>query len=253
MDYFFDGTKEALEKLIAQAVQAALSKREIVTTDKADAAALSARAPYPSSAPIIVAVCCSDCLTQPIQDELKIIEEKQIKIQIEEADEWDDSVELQHLVSTSQVILFPALSENVIAKMANGIFEEPLSRLLLEAIKQSKPFYTIAPEADIALRKNSPALFRLQQTNRQKLDQFGVRWIERKDIAKVLLSALPKSTFKDIPSKVSRGEKQLITAQDIEKAAKEGQRKLQLPYRSIITPLAKDRAKELNIILELKG
>jgi hypothetical protein len=45
----------------------------------------------------------------------------------------------------------------------------------------------------------------------------------------------------------------LLTADDIEKAAKEGSSKIQVPYRSIITPLAKDRAKDLNVVIELKG
>jgi hypothetical protein len=93
----------------------------------------------------------------------------------------------------------------------------------------------------------------LRQTHRQKIEQFGVRLIAQKDISKVLLSALPKSTFKDAPPQIHSGNKQLLTANDIEKAAKEGKRKLQVPYRSIITPLAKDRAKDLNIVIELKG
>jgi len=247
MNYFFNGDKEALERLITQAVRRALG-------DEPRPAAAPETAPKVLlSAPILIAVCCSDCLNQSIKDELKIIEEKQIKIHIEEADEWDDSVDLSELITTPQVILFPALSENVIAKAANGIFDEPLSRLLLEAIEQSKPFYAIAPEVNGNLRQNSPTLFRLHQSYRQKLESFGVRWITQKDISKVLLSALPKSTFTNISPVQNIAQKQLITATDIETAVREGKRKIQLPYRSIITPLARDRAKDLGVVIEWKG
>jgi ethanolamine utilization protein len=247
MNYFFNGDREALETLIAQAVRNALNNEPRPTT------APEVPAKVLSPAPILVAVCCSDCLSQPVKDELKTVEDKQIKIQIEEADEWNDSVNLSQLITTPQVIFFPALSENSIAKIANGIFEEPLSRLLLEAIQHAKPFYVIAPEVSIDLRKNSPTLFRLRQSHRQKLEQFGVRWITQKDISKVLLSSLSKSTFTDISPVHTSAQKKLITATDIENAARDGKHKLQLPYRSIITPLARDRAKELNVVIELKG
>lgn len=247
MDYIFNGTKESLETLIAQAVRKALGGelRQIVAPEVPPKVL--------SPAPVLVAVCCSDCLNESVQHELNIIAESQIKIQIEEADEWDDSVDLSSLIATPQIILFPALSENIIAKAANGIFDEPLSKLLLEVIRQSKPFYAIAPETDIDLRKNSPVLFRLSQQYRQKLAQFGLRWITQKDISKVLLSALPKSTFKDITTANHNTQKKLLTAPEIEQAARNGQHKLQLPYRCIITPLARDRAKELNVVIKLKG
>jgi hypothetical protein len=247
MNYYFNGDKAALESLIAQAVRKALN------VDSRPAAAPPTPAKVLSPAPILTAVCCSDCLNQPVKDQLKLIEEKQIKIQIEEAEEWDDSVDLIQLISAPQITLFPALSENAIAKMANGIFDEPLSRLLLEAIQQAKPFYAIAPEVSAELRKNSPTLFRLRQSHRQKLEQFGVRWITQNDISKVLLSALPKSTFTIASTPRTSGQKQLITASDIETAARAGKRKLQLPYKSIITPLARDRARDLDVVIELKG
>jgi hypothetical protein len=251
MDYFFDGSSDALEKLISQAVNSVLnSNAPNPDARKITPAKVLSPAPLAS---ILVAVCCSDCLTEGIQNELRKIEEQRIKIQIEEADELGESAILNDLIALYQLTFFPALSENVIAKAAAGIFDEPLSRLLLQAIEQGKPIIAIAPEISSDLRKNSPALFRLRQTHRQKLEQFGIRWIEQIDIEKVLLSALPKSTFKDVTPPVRAGNKQLLTAQDIEKAAKEGKSKMQVPYRSIITPLAKDRAKDLNIVIELKG
>ena len=251
MNYFFDGSSDALEKLISQAVNSVLnSDAPKPKTPKDTSAKVLSPTPLAS---ILVAVCCSDCLTDDIRNELGKIEEQQIKIQIEEADELDESAILSDLIAPHQVTFFPALSENVVAKAASGIFDEPLARLLLQAIEQGKPIIAITPEIGSDLRKNSPALFRLRQTHRQKLEQFGVRLIAQKDISKVLLSALPKSTFKDAPPQIHSGNKQLLTADDIEKAAKEGKSKLQVPYRSIITPLAKDRARDLNVVIELKG
>jgi len=251
MNYFFDGSPDALEQLISQMVNSVLNSGapKPKTPEIIPAKVLS---PTPLAS-ILVAVCCSDCLTDDVKNELQKLEEQQIKIQIEEADELEESVILSDLIVPHQLIFFPALSENVIAKAASGIFDEPLAMLLLQAIEQGKPIIAIAPEISADLRKNSPALFRLRQTHRQKIEQFGVRLIAQKDISKVLLSALPKSTFKDAPPQIHSGNKQLLTAQDIEKAAKEGKSKLQFPYRSIITPLAKDLAKDLNIVIELKG
>lgn len=251
MNYFFDGSSEDLEKLISQAVNSALNS--VAPKPKTpEINPIKVLSPTPLAS-ILVAVCCSDCLTDDVRNELQKVEEQQIKIQIEEADELDEAVILADLIAPHQLTFFPALSENVIAKAASGIFDEPLARLLLKAIEHGKPIIAIAPEISSGLRKNSPALFRLRQTHRQKIEQFGVRLIEQKDISKVLLSALPKSTFKDAAPQIHSGNKQLLTAQDIEKAAKEGKSKLVVPYRSIITPLAKDRARDLNVSIELKG
>ncbi|MEO6908991.1 MAG: hypothetical protein ABI210_13980 [Abditibacteriaceae bacterium] len=251
MDYFFDGSSEALEKIISQAVRAALNS----DTPKPKASEIIPQkvlsiAPLAS---ILVAVCCSDCLTDDVKSELQQIEQEQIKIQIAEADELDESINLHDLIAPHKVTFFPALSENFIAKATAGIFDRPLARILLQAIKQGKPVIAIAPAVSSNLRANSPALFRLQQAHRQRLEQFGVRLIAQKDISKVLLSALPKSTFKDAAPQIHSSNKQLLTAEDIEKAAKEGKSKLQVSYRSIITPLARDRAKDLNITIDLKG
>lgn len=251
MEYFFDGSSEALEMLISQAVKAALNN-DTPKPKEPQIAPEKVLSPTPLAS-ILVAVCCSDCLTDDVKTNLQKIEEKLIKIQIEEADELEESAIISDLITPHQITFFPALSENVIAKAASGIFDEPLSRLLLQAIEQGKPIIAIAPATSPDLRKNSPALFRLRQTHRQKLEQFGVRWITQKDISKVLLSALPKSTFNDAPPQIHSGNKQLLTAEDIEKAAKAGKSKLQLPYRSIITPLARDRARDLNVLIELKG
>ena len=251
MDYFFDGSSEALEKVISEAVNAALNSETLKPQPpETTPAKVLSKTPLAS---ILVTVCCSDCLTDFVKSELQKTEEQQIKIQIEEADELDESANLADLIAPHQVTFFPALSENVIAKAASGVFDEPLAKLLLQAIEQDKPIVAIAPEISSNLRTNSPALFRLRQTHRQKLEQFGIRLITQKDISKVLLAALPKSTFKDSSPQIHSGNKQLLTAEDIEKAAKEGKNKLQVPYRSIITPLAKDRAKDLNVVIELKG
>lgn len=251
MDYFFEGSSEALQETISQAVRAALNNDtpKVKTPENIPAKVLSST----PLASVLVAVCCSDCLTDDIKRELQKIEDQQIRIRIAEADELDESTNLRDLIAPHQVTFFPALNENVIAETASGIFDEPLSKILLLAIEGGKPILAIAPEVSSNLRANSPALFRLRQTHRQKLEQFGIRLIAKKDISKVLLSALPKSTFKDIAPQIHSGNKQLVTAEDIEKAAKLGKSKLQFPYRSIITPLAKDRAKDLHIIIELKG
>lgn len=223
MNYFFDGSSEELEKIISQAVRVALNsdapKQKV--PEKTPAKVLSS-VPLAS---ILVAVCCSDCLTDDVKNELQEVEGQQINIQIEEADELEKSANHHDLIAPHKVTFFPALSENLIAKAASGIFDKPLARLLLQAIKQGKPIIAIAPKVSSNLRTNSPTLFRLRQTHRQKLEQFGVRLITHKDISKVLLSALPKSTFKDVAPQMHSGNKQLLTAEDIEKAAKEGKSK----------------------------
>lgn len=251
MQYSFNGSREDLEKLISQAVNSLLSSG-VTNTQKPDTAPTKVLSPAPLAS-ILVAVCCSECLSDNVKDELRKIQEQQIKIHIEEADEFDETTVLQDLISPHQIAFFPALSENVVAKAATGIFDEPLSRLLLQAIEAGKPIIAIAPEPSEGLRNNSPALFRLRQTHRQKIAQFGIRLITQKDIVKVLLSALPKSTFKNRPQPIHGNNKPLLTAEDVEKAAREGMSKLVIPYRGIVTPLAKDRARDLNITIELKG
>ena len=251
MDYFFNGSSEALSQIISRAVSAALND-EIPKPKAVENAPEKVLSQTPVAS-ILVAVCCSDCLTDDVESELQKVTQQKIKIQIEEADELDDSTNLRDLISTHQLTFFPALSENVIAKAASGIFDEPLARLLLQSIVDGKPIVAIAPEVCSHLRANSPSLFRLRQSHRQKLEQFGIQFITQKNISEVLLTALPKSTFKDAAPRIHSGNKQLLTAQDVEKAAKEGKTKLQVPYRSIITPLAKDRAKDLNISIDLKG
>lgn len=234
---------------------------------------------------VLAAVCCSDCLSDDAKSALQQLEKSGFTLTHVGDDELQKSAPREEKIAAHDVVLLPAVGDDDAAKMAAGIFDEPVTRTALAALASSVPVYLIlhAPYAQ-ALRHGSPNLARVLESNRRALQNFGFNVVEAgalSDILRGKFAAKTSASTRNFSSHETRGSgitfganlrglenmtsamastrgvennaaksggsRVLITAQDIDRAARSGEA-LDLS-NAIITPLARDRARELDFAL----
>ena len=260
---------------------------------------------------VLAAVCCGECLSDAAKSALQTLPENGFVVSQPAEDELKKRAPREAMVSSHDVVLLPAVGDDDAAKMAAGIFDEPVTRTALAALASGVPVYLIlhAPYAQ-ALKSGSPNLARVLENNRRALQTLGFNIVEASALNEMLRARFSgRATFasgsnaaastrgaqndgamnsgarndfgvtfganmrggSDLNGRgafgltsdaargvqdfatstraASGGARVLITAQDIDRAAQSGQA-LQLSSGAIITPLARDRARELNFPLD---
>jgi hypothetical protein len=205
---------------------------------------------------VLVAVCCDECLNPEATAALNELKAANFALNQPEESAFKKRAEREQLIEQSDVVLLPAVGDDDAAKMALGIFDEPVSRVALSAIAMGKPLVAAmhAPY-DAALQKNSPVLRRVFEGYRRALQNYGFEIVQYSGLATAVQAHLGLANGNDLAANgagmrgSNRGRKQLITAQDVDAAARNG-KKLQLPAGAIVTPLARDRARELGLDIE---
>ena len=243
----FEVNAAQLQNLIRDTVQAVLrEKMQGRAARKAPSSIVSA--PQPAAKQILVAVCCNECLRPEAMAALDELKNAGFVVIEPGPHELKERATRERLVSKSDLILLPSMGDDDAAKMALGIFDEPSARVALSALALGKPLLA-SPHSpyDGALKARSAVLFNLWQGYRKTLENFGFEIVEAAAMASAVnahLSAKVESKTATVPS----GKRQVITAQDIEKAAQNGKR-FDVPNGALITPLARDRARELGVKL----
>ncbi|MDI6783164.1 MAG: flavoprotein [bacterium] len=154
-------------------------------------------------------------------------------------------------VQEQVLIIVPTLSRTTAIKLASAITDTLVTDLLYTALVNKKPIIAARNGADPMLSNcprcgtsdMAPAMIQNIHTELDKLIQYGIRLISVDDLADETVSIL-ESIPREIP------EKQIITEQDIKSAANAGEKRIRIRKGSIVTPLAKDTAKELGIEIE---
>lgn len=202
---------------------------------------------------VLVAVCCDECLNPEATAALNELKAANFALHQPEESAFKKRAEREQLIEQSDVILLPAVGDDDAAEMALGIFDEPVARVALSAIALGKPLIAaLHAPYDAALQKNSPTLRRVFEGNRRVLQNYGFQLVEYSGLASAVrayVGSSDGSTPTLQKTAANGGRKQLITAQDIDAAARVG-KSLQLPAGAIITPLARDRARELGLNIE---
>ena len=217
-----------------------------------DRSTLAAPEPKPA-ARVLVAVCCDECLSPEATAALNELKAANFALNQPEESAFKKRAEREQLIEQSDVVLLPAVGDDDAAKMALGIFDEPVARVALSAIASGKPLIAaLNAPYDAALQKNSPTLRRVFEGYRRALQTYGFEIVEYSGLAsavRVYGISGDGSTPALQNTAANGGRKQLITAQDVDAAARNGNR-MKLPAGAIVTPLARDRARELGLNIE---
>lgn len=239
-----------LQTLIRSTLEAVL--REQSQKDATRANNSGVQAPRAIAGHILVAVCCGDCVrpeTQAALDELR----RAGFVLIEPGDhELKDKATRERLISKSDAILLPAVGDDDAAKMALGIFDEPVARTALAALSLGKPLVvSLHSPYDALLKVRAPVLRAVWEGYRRTLSSFGFNVVEAAEIAATVQSQIApraEANAQTPPKAAPNGRRVVVTAEDIDRAAKSGN-KFQSPPGALITPLARDRARELGVTL----
>ena len=243
----FEVNAAQLQNLIRDTVQSVLQERAARGTNRGEAPPISS-APQIKAKQILVAVCCNECLRPEATAALDELKNAGFVLVEPGPHELKERATRERLVSKSDLILLPSMGDDDAAKMALGIFDEPTARVALSALALGKPLLA-SPHSpyDSALKSRSPVLFNLWQSYRKTLENFGFEIVEAAAMASAAQAHLaPKAETKMAPA--PSGKRRVITAQEIEAAALNGKR-FDVPPDALVTPLARDRARELGVKL----
>jgi hypothetical protein len=235
-----------LEAIISAVVQKVLAERQSTSL---------AQPSTPSAGKILVGVCCGECLNTHAQSALEALRHGNFALHQPEESTFKKLADREKLVAESDGVLLPSLGDDDAAKMAMGIFDEPVTRLALTALASDKPVWAaIQSPYDEAIKRRAPQLHRVWEGHKKLLESYGIQVVEYSQLASTVKKALTPSAASAASTPLPRAgegpgvraKKVLITVKEVEAAAKDGA-SLRLPLGAIVTPLARDRARELDI------
>ena len=227
-----------LESIIGDIVRRVLSE---------GAGGTSAASRAPAAGRVLVGICCDGCLSDAARGALEALPGAGFTVLRPAEEEFKKRVWRDAQVAAHEVILLPALCYDLAAKMAMGIFDEPVALLAMTALAQGKPVVaTVNTHYDDGLKTHSPVLRRLFEGHRRQLCNYGFEVVPAEGILTAVQGHCGGAIGKPEPAKSAGGKRRLVTAEDIDKAHVNG-KKLSLPAGALITPLARDRAKELGL------
>ncbi len=162
------------------------------------------------------------------------------------------------LLRAADVVVVPVLTQNTAAKLARTFSDTMVTTLTLQALMLGKPVVMAANAADpldsgragVGMGRAPVNLTRALQDNLKRIESYGVRLVDVK-----LLAAEAGKCFRPGPQPATpaREKKVLIDTAAVKAALAGGSRRLAVPRGAIVTPLAVDAARELNVELVQGG
>ena len=182
-------------------------------------------------------------------------------IEFEEVLEED----LYTALTKPDVVVFPTLTQNTAAKAVVGIRDSSASEALACGLLLKKR--VIAVNDSIPLRSMPAAYARMVGEILKRLEQLGVNMCSAEELQNIISTTsgtfvskdgnvlevekpVPASEDPVTPKALVLEGKVPVTAEVIYKAVVEGYDRIILSPKTLVTPMAKDTAKEKNIILE---
>lgn len=162
------------------------------------------------------------------------------------------------LVEWAQAVIVPVLTQNTAAKVALGIRDSLLTNLLAAAIVTGKP---VIMAQDAAVPAGAPAAYGAMIAGHlDRLRGFGVQVVRADHLAETCRQALRRGGAVPPPARAPQSRtpaalppspyRTVITAQTVQDAARAGEHSLAVPPGALVTPLATDEARALQIRLE---
>ena len=143
------------------------------------------------------------------------------------------------ILSKNDIILLPLLTKNTVAKLVVGIRDNAVTNLVSKALLLEK---RVIAAYDSCIVNNKVPYAKLINSNIEKLKDYGLIFVQAKELADYMLNK------KDLEINSLR-EKNVITAKDLKDLY---DKKIIISKNTVVTTLAKERAKENNIVFEEK-
>ena len=139
----------------------------------------------------------------------------------------------------NDIILLPLLTKNTVAKLVVGIRDNAVTNLVSKALLLEK---RVIAAYDSCIVNNEVPYAKLINSNVEKLKDYGLIFVQAKELADYMLKK------KDLEINSLR-EKNVITAKDLKDLY---DKKIIISKNTVVTTLAKERAKENQIVFEEK-
>ena len=143
------------------------------------------------------------------------------------------------ILSKNDIILLPLLTKNTVAKLVVGIRDNAVTNLVSKALLLEK---RVIAAYDSCIVKIEVPYAKLVNSNVEKLKDYGLIFVQAKELADYMLKK------KDLEINSLR-EKNVITAKDLKDLY---DKKIIISKNTVVTTLAKERAKENQIVFEEK-
>ena len=143
------------------------------------------------------------------------------------------------ILSKNDIILLPLLTKNTVAKLVVGIRDNAVTNLVSKALLLAK---RVIAAYDSCIVNNEVPYAKLINSNVEKLKDYGLIFVQAKELADYMLNK------KDLEINSLR-EKNVITAKDLKDLY---DKKIIISKNTVVTTLAKERAKENKIVFEEK-
>ena len=143
------------------------------------------------------------------------------------------------ILSKNNIILLPLLTKNTVAKLVVGIRDNAVTNLVSKALLLEK---RVIAAYDSCIVNSEVPYAKLINSNVERLKDFGLIFVQAKELADYMLNK------KDLEINSLR-EKNVITAKDLKDLY---DKKIIISKNTVVTTLAKERAKENNIVFEEK-
>ena len=143
------------------------------------------------------------------------------------------------ILSKNDIILLPLLTKNTVAKLVVGIRDNAVTNLVSKALLLEK---RVIAAYDSCIVNNEVPYAKLINSNVEKLKDYGLIFVQAKELADYMLNK------KNLEINSLR-EKNVITAKDLKDLY---DKKIIISKNTVVTTLAKERAKENKIVFEEK-
>lgn len=171
------------------------------------------------------------------------------------------------LLREADFILVPVLTQNTAAKLAYTLADTLASTVIMQGLMLGKPVLAAMNAADPQdswrvqknMGKSSPALSESLRQNLKKIEGYGIQLMHVDQLAmgsQKIMERLAKKTSESQQSQsqvAGGGKKIILDAAAIEVAASNGLTRIAIPKNAIVTPLARDLARDhgIEILQEL--
>ena len=143
------------------------------------------------------------------------------------------------ILSKNDIILLPLLTKNTVAKLVVGIRDNAVTNLVSKALLLEK---RVIAAYDSCIVNSEVPYAKLINSNVERLKDYGLIFVQAKELADYMLNK------KDLEINSLR-EKNVITAKDLKDLY---DKKIIISKNTVVTTLAKERAKENQIVFEEK-
>jgi 3-polyprenyl-4-hydroxybenzoate decarboxylase len=157
------------------------------------------------------------------------------------------------LLREADILIVPVLTQNTAAKLAHTLSDTMVSTLVLQGLMMGKPVVAAANAADpldgwraqYSMGNASAGLVQALQENLKKLTRYGMHLVPVETIGSVSQKLLNQQ--KTVAVNPSTNKKTVLDAATIQAAAQNGSTSVAVSPGTIITPLARDIARDCGV------